>query len=322
MAREPALAALVEDALGSLEEHTHRLEGLPAGPLPCLADVGVVAELCRAALFPEVCATGAGPLSREERATIIASLYDHTAGLVARERHGDCGANPSGSSSQGARAENSRHCPPCRDFGATVAHTLIGALGRLRSLLESDLSAALDADPAARSVAEVALCYPGFQAIATHRVAHELWRAGAFLVARLLSEQSHARTGIEIHPGATIGRSFFIDHGTGVVIGETADIGERVRLYQGVTLGARSVPKDQARRLHGVKRHPTLENDVIVYANATILGGDTVIGEGAIVGGNVWVTTSVAARSRVSLDVAPRAVEAVVAIPSAVRERA
>jgi serine O-acetyltransferase len=129
-----------------------------------------------------------------------------------------------------------------------------------------------------------------------------LWIRGEHLVARLLSEQAHGRTGIDIHPGARIGPRFFIDHGTGVVVGETAVIGERVRLYQGVTIGARSLPKEQARALHGQKRHPTLEDDVIVYANATILGADTVIGRGAVIGGNCWVTSSVAPGARISLD--------------------
>lgn len=164
----------------------------------------------------------------------------------------------------------------------------------IREALKLDVIAAYKGDPAARSYSEIIVSYPGLRAITTHRVAHELYRLDVPLIPRIMTEFIHQRTGIEIHPGAQIGESFFIDHGTGVVIGETAVIGNRVRMYQGVTLGARSVKTDDAGLPHRTgKRHPTIEDDVVLYPGATILGGNTVIGRGAIIGGNVWLTHSV-----------------------------
>jgi serine O-acetyltransferase len=169
------------------------------------------------------------------------------------------------------------------------------ALPGLRSLLDSDVLAAYHGDPAARSVDEVLLCYPGILAVIHHRLAHHLYRAGLPLLARISSEIAHSATGIDIHPGAQIGRSFFIDHGTGVVIGETAIIGERVRIYQAVTLGAKRFPSDEDGQLQkGHPRHPIVEDDVVIYAGATILGRIT-IGKGSTIGGNVWLTRSVPA---------------------------
>jgi serine O-acetyltransferase len=170
----------------------------------------------------------------------------------------------------------------------------------IRRLLVLDCEAAMDGDPAARSFAEIIFAYPGFEAITIQRIAHEFWEIGLPLLARIMTEHAHAKTGIDIHPGAKIGESFFIDHGTGVVIGETTVIGNQVKIYQGVTLGALSFPKDaRGRLLRGTKRHPTLHDKVVVYAGATILGGETVIGEGAIIGGNTWVIESVRAGDRV-----------------------
>jgi serine O-acetyltransferase len=167
------------------------------------------------------------------------------------------------------------------------------ALPGLRRLLDTDVMAAFHGDPAARSVDEVLICYPGVLAIIHYRMAHYLYRAGAPLVARIIAELAHSATGIDIHPGAQIGPSFFIDHGTGVVIGETCIIGERVRLYQAVTLGAKRFPKSEDGDLQkGLARHPIVEDDVVVYAGATILGRVT-IGKGSMVGGNVWLTRSV-----------------------------
>src|SRR5471030_2090299 len=169
------------------------------------------------------------------------------------------------------------------------------ALPGLRSLLDTDVLAAYHGDPAARSVDEVLLCYPGILAVIHHRLAHHLYRAGLPLLARISSELAHSATGIDIHPGAQIGGSFFIDHGTGVVIGETAIIGERVRIYQAVTLGAKRFPADEDGQLQkGHPRHPIVEDDVVIYAGATILGRIT-IGRGATIGGNVWLTRSVPA---------------------------
>lgn len=165
----------------------------------------------------------------------------------------------------------------------------------IQELLLQDIDAIFDGDPAAKSKAEVIRTYPGFYAMAAHRIAHELLNLGVTLIPRIISEYAHRQTGIDIHPGAEIGDHFCIDHGTGVVIGETAKIGSHVKLYQGVTLGGLSVNKEDARK----KRHPTIEDNVVIYAGATILGGDTVIGKGSIIGGNVWLTKSVPANSKI-----------------------
>jgi len=168
------------------------------------------------------------------------------------------------------------------------------ALPRIRALLDSDVIAAFAGDPAARSVDEVLLCYPGIQAMIHHRVAHRLYQLGVPLLARIVAELAHGQTGIDIHPGASIDEGFFIDHGTGVVIGETAVIGKRVRIYQAVTLGAKSFPTDEAGNpLKGLPRHPVLEDEVVIYAGATVLGRVT-LGRGATVGGNVWLTHDLA----------------------------
>ncbi len=186
--------------------------------------------------------------------------------------------------------------PGGRERAEEVADAFMARLPAAYDALMEDAAATCEADPAARSVDEVIGAYPGFLAIACHRLARELHVLGVDLLPRLITEVAHHRTGIDIHPGATIGRALSIDHGTGIVIGETTLIGDRVRLYQGVTLGALSVRKSESH----AKRHPTLEDDVIVYANATILGGDTVVGAGSVIGGNVWLTHSVPPRSIVT----------------------
>jgi serine O-acetyltransferase len=174
------------------------------------------------------------------------------------------------------------------------------ALPEIRRLLEKDLLAAYDGDPAASSRAEILFCYPGVSAIIHHRIAHELYRLGVPLLPRVMSELAHSVTGIDIHPGAHIGERFFIDHGTGVVIGETAVIGARVRLYQGVTLGARNFPRDaHGNVIKGQPRHPVIEDEVVIYAGATVLGRVT-IGRGSTIGGNVWLTHSVAPGSHIT----------------------
>ena len=176
-----------------------------------------------------------------------------------------------------------------------IARRFVANLPRIAESLKLDAEAMLEGDPAANSLDEVILAYPGLYAVAAYRVAHELARADVPLLPRLISEHAHRLTGIDINPGARIGRSFCIDHGTGIVIGETAIIGDRVKIYQGVTIGALSVK----RAFKGTKRHPTIEDDVVIYSGATILGGDTVIGRGSIIGGNVWITKSVPPGSRV-----------------------
>ncbi len=181
-----------------------------------------------------------------------------------------------------------------------IVADLMRKLPRIRRLLILDVQAAYDGDPAAHTYAEITLSYPGIQAIATHRIAHELYRMDVPLIPRMMSEHGHGHVGIDIHPGAQIGERFFIDHGTGVVIGETTEIGKNVKLYQGVTLGARSFPLDaQGHPVKGIKRHPTLEDDVIVYPGASILGGETVVGKGSVVGSNCWLDHSVPPYSKV-----------------------
>ncbi len=175
-----------------------------------------------------------------------------------------------------------------------IVAELYAKLPEIRKMLITDVQAAYNGDPAATTFAEIMMSYPCMRAITTHRIAHELYRMDVPLIPRVMSEHAHSQTGIDIHPGAEIGESFFIDHGTGVVIGETTKIGRNVKLYQGVTLGAKSFPLDEyGNPIKGIKRHPTLEDDVIVYAGATILGGDTVIGRGAVIGSNVWIVQSV-----------------------------
>ena len=183
----------------------------------------------------------------------------------------------------------------CRSMAEEVAQHLLSRLPAIRGLLKGDVGAAFDGDPAAKSYEEIVISYPGITAIATHRIAHELYLKEVPLIPRMMSECAHSRTGIDIHPGARIGKNFFIDHGTGVVIGETTVIGDNVKVYQGATLGALSVPKDrEGKTIHGGKRHPTIEDNVTIYAEATILG-DVVIGKNTVVGGNTWIRESVPA---------------------------
>lgn len=186
-------------------------------------------------------------------------------------------------------------CVKCAQKGREEALNFLEKLPNIRRILASDVKAHYEGDPAAKSVDEIVFSYPGLFAIFVYRCAHELLSQNIPLIPRIMSEYAHAVTGIDINPGATIGEEFFIDHGTGVVIGETTNIGNRVRIYQGVTLGALSVPREYegGNLLRGAKRHPTIEDDVTIYAQATILGGETVIGARCVIGGNVWLTSSV-----------------------------
>ena len=188
-------------------------------------------------------------------------------------------------------------CPTdhCQNMAELATLELLKAIPQIRKKIKGDVKAAYVGDPAAKSFDEIVLSYPCIDAIATYRIAHELYKANVPLMPRIMSERAHSRTGIDIHPGATIGENFFIDHGTGVVIGETTQIGNNVRIYQGVTLGARSLPKknDGRVRRDDKQRHPTIEDNVTIYPDATILGGETRIGKNAVVGGNVWLVESV-----------------------------
>jgi serine O-acetyltransferase len=207
-----------------------------------------------------------------------------------------------------ARAMRHDHDPQegAIDFEALAQQKtveLLKKLPELRWTMEQDVESAFLGDPAAKSHHEIIFCYPGLEAVTIYRLAHELLLLGIPLIPRLMTEYAHSKTGIDIHPGARIGPGFFIDHGTGVVIGETCDIGQNVKLYQGVTLGALSFPRDAAGNIiRGMKRHPTLEDCVVVYANATILGGDSTIGHHAVVGSSVWLTHGVEPYTVVTLE--------------------
>jgi serine O-acetyltransferase len=247
--------------------------------------VGVVKGL-RAALFPAH--FGPADVGDEGIDYFVGRTLDATlATLRAQVRRSLCFGDSPDTADLDARA-------------ATITRDFAARLPEVYARLSEDIDAAFQGDPAAKSVDETLFCYPGVTAITHHRLAHELYDLGAPLLARILSEIAHSETGIDIHPGAVIGERFFIDHGTGVVIGETAVIGKRVRIYQGVTLGAKSFPLDE----HGVPkkglaRHPIVEDDVVVYAGATILGRIT-IGEGSSIGGNVWLTRSVPPKSHIT----------------------
>ena len=185
-------------------------------------------------------------------------------------------------------------CKSCAESTDRVVQDFLMGLPGIQDLIKTDIEAAYEGDPAARSTMEVAQSYPGLYAIIVHRIAHYLYSRNVPLIPRIMAESAHSQTGIDMHPGATIGTGFFIDHGTGVVIGETCVIGNHVKIYQGVTLGALSFEKDDTGRLvKGIKRHPNVEDHVVIYAGATILGGDTTIGKSSVIGGNVWLTHSV-----------------------------
>ena len=184
---------------------------------------------------------------------------------------------------------------------AEIVADFVKTIPAVKKLVESDVDAAYEGDPAAMSRMEVVMAYPGLYAVTVHRLAHELYKLKVPVIPRIMSELAHSKTGIDIHPGATIGERFFIDHGTGVVIGETCVIGRNVKLYQGVTLGAKSFAKDPdtGALVKGIKRHPNVEDNVVIYAGATILGGDTTIGHDSEIGGSVWLISSVPPNSRV-----------------------
>ena len=195
-----------------------------------------------------------------------------------------------------------KSCSDCGDRGYSASLDVLRSVPELRRILATDVAAVYEGDPAAKSHDEIIFSYPGIFAITVYRIAHKLFEHEVPLLPRVMTEYAHSVTGIDIHPGAEIGEHFVIDHGTGVVIGETSQIGERVRIYQGVTIGALSLPKDAGDKFRGQKRHPTIEDDVIVYSGATILGGETVIGARSVIGGNVWVTKSIPPDTTVMLE--------------------
>ena len=197
-----------------------------------------------------------------------------------------------------------KECPHdvCRRRAQVVVKELLEKIPELRSIVSGDVEAAYNGDPAAVSTEEVIISYPCILAITTHRIAHELYLRGIPLIPRIMSEHVHSLTGIDIHPGAKIGKNFFIDHGTGVVIGETSEIGDNVKIYQGVTLGALSFPKNEKGEIiRGTKRHPTVGNNVVIYSGATLLGADAVIGDNVVIGGNVWITSRVTSGTKITI---------------------
>jgi serine O-acetyltransferase len=277
---------LVERLLDSYAEEGP-LQIQPGHELPSFAEVRTILHVLRELVFPGY-AGMPHPSGQALRNAVQARLADVEMRLerqVFRGLHHRC---------RGAGGE----CASCEVRATSICAAFLDDLPGLRRQLLSDVRAAFEGDPAATGTDEVVFSYPGPSAITVYRFAHRLFHLGAAIVPRMMTEQAHTDTGIDIHPGATVGEALFIDHGTGIVIGETSVIGDRVRIYQGVTLGALSLPTGKARTLATKKRHPTIEDDVIVYANATILGGDTVIGKGAVIGGNAFVTESVPAGAR------------------------
>lgn len=234
-------------------------------------------------------------------ASLIDSLFLQLSEIICQTLE-FCHREPCQCSTLWTPEDNGRGLSDFSRVSDQVAMTYLEQLPHVREQLKLDVQAAYEGDPAAVNHDEIILCYPGTFAIAIYRLAHPLYITGVPLIPRIMTEWAHHRTGVDIHPGARIGSFFFIDHGTGVVIGETTEIGDRVKIYQGVTLGALSFPKNPNGSLKkSGKRHPTIEDDVTIYANATILGGETNIGEGAVIGGGAWITSSVAAGVKVTI---------------------
>jgi len=273
-----------------VDEIAHTYKGdtginfIDASNLPVRGDILQILDLLFEVLFPGH--TGKRSVTKSNVKFVIGDIlcqvYDELSDQMERAFQYNC------------RIKKCDGCD-CRTMAENVTLHLLTSLPKIRERLKGDVGAAFDGDPAAKSYEEIVISYPCISAIATYRIAHELYLKQVPLIPRIMSECAHSRTGIDIHPGAKIGRNFFIDHGTGVVIGETTIIGNNVKIYQGTTLGAMSFPKDERGRIiKGQKRHPTIEDDVTIYAEATILG-DVTIGKGAIIGGNVWVKQSVPA---------------------------
>jgi serine O-acetyltransferase len=289
-------ADVVADALldAYFDPAAAEMQHIGSYELPSQEQIAGIIESCRSLLFPGY----AGPdLSRGSRGELREEIRARVAQLRINLHRQVYRALHHARQQRLGRADID--CEECSGKAEVITDRFLAQLPELRRQCRLDLRAAFEGDPAATGLDEILFCYPGTYAITVYRIAHVLLSEGAVMVPRMMTELAHAKTGVDIHPGARIGASFFIDHGTGVVIGETTLIGERVRIYQGVTLGALTVPQGEARPEPGKRRHPTLEDDVVIYANATILGGDTLIGRGAVVGGNAFVTTSVPAGSKV-----------------------
>jgi len=258
--------------------------------LPSRDSVIAAVEALRSVLFPGY--FGISEMSAESMRFHVGSTLDRVVGLLEEQiKRGLCFV---------CEEDDAARCAECEDRASEIAQRFLSMLPGIRSVLATDVQAAYECDPAATSRDEAIFCYPGILAITNYRLAHALHDLGVPLIPRIITEHAHAATGIDIHPGAVIGSSFFIDHGTGVVVGETCRIGDGVRIYQGVTLGAKSFPlDDRGRPVKGVPRHPIVEDSVIIYSGATILGRVT-IGRGSVIGGNVWITSDVPPGSRVT----------------------
>lgn len=259
-------------------------------PIPSKHEVEKLIQQAQQILFPGYFSTVI--LSAENLeyhlGQTLSTFYENLAHQVSSAIRHDC-------------FRHNKSCTRCGERSYEISAAFISSLPEIKELLELDIRATLLGDPAAENADEVIFSYPGFFAILVYRLAHRLVELEVPLIPRIMSEYAYSRTAIDIHPGAEIGNSFFIDHGAGVVIGATTEIGNRVRLYQGVTLGALSLPRNAGEKLRNTKRHPTIEDEVIIYANATILGGKTVIGARSIVGGNVWLTESIGPDTKVLL---------------------
>jgi serine O-acetyltransferase len=288
------LPSVVETLVSSVHAHP-RLHHLSRVYLPNRDKIIKAIELLRQLLFPgyfgEQGLTSANlPFRIGEIVIELTDILYEQVRCCLRYREQIPGSNGSGD----------QRCEQCDAEAAHIVAAFFDRIPHVREMLADDVQAAFDGDPAAKSTDETIFCYPGVFAISVQRLAHEFHKLNVPLLPRIMTEYAHSLTGIDIHPGAKLGRSLFIDHGTGVVIGETTEIGDRVKIYQGVTLGALAPAYGQA--LRGQKRHPTIEDDVTIYAGATILGGDTVIGRGAVIGGNVFITSSVPPMNQVSAE--------------------
>ena len=285
-------ADVTEQLLASYK--TGILQHVNSYELPSLETVSQIVERIRALLFPGFVGEKLVRATPTELRAHVQEQIDQLRNALRRQIYRGLHQKE-----QAERGTQELDCPHCASRAYGITERFLDSLVSLRDALALDVQATFEADPASASVDEIIHCYPGIYVTSVYRIAHRLLELGAKVIPRMMTELAHNRVGIDIHPGAQIGESFFIDHGTGVVIGETTEIGNRVRIYQGVTLGAMSV-KD--RGAVGVKRHPTLEDDVVIYAGATILGGQTVIGKGAVIGGNCWVTESVPPGAVITLD--------------------
>lgn len=277
-ARLPDLAEKIITKCGDGECFNH----IDYEPIPSKTSVIEILQRLREVLFP-------GYFTREKLDPVnlaysmgqtVSILFDQLSEQISRSIRHDC-------------FRYNQECTECAEQGHNVSLEFLESVPELRDILATDVAAAYAGDPAAKSTDEIIFSYPGIFALMVFRVAHKLQNMGVPLLPRIMTEYAHSVTGIDIHPGAHIGQGFVIDHGTGVVIGETTEIGDNVRIYQSVTLGALSLPMDAGNRYRGIKRHPTIENDVIIYSGATILGGETIIGARSVIGGNVWLTESV-----------------------------